>query len=166
MPRIIIVCGLPGTGKTTFASALANALKAVHLNTDKIRWAMGKQGQYSMTLKTAIYESMALRTKEALWAQKDVVLDGTFNKRKFRKTFLQLAKEFNAQVSWIEVTASEETIRERVSRSRPFTEADYNVYLKAKRERDPLPPERLILDSGNSSPDEMVEQAKKYLHQI
>jgi predicted kinase len=164
MSRIIIVCGLPGTGKTTFAAALADALKAVHLNTDKIRWAMGKQGLYSVVLKTAIYESMAFRAKDALVDSRDVVLDGTFYKRKFRKPFFQLGEKFNAPITWIEIIASDETIRQRVSHTRPFTEADYQVHQKVKQALDPYPPDRLVLDSEAMSIDQMIEKAKKHLN--
>lgn len=33
----ILVCGLPGAGKTTLATALSNKLNAVYFNADKIR---------------------------------------------------------------------------------------------------------------------------------
>jgi len=34
---LVIVCGLPGVGKTTFAKKLAPMLNAIVLSTDKIR---------------------------------------------------------------------------------------------------------------------------------
>jgi hypothetical protein len=67
MTRLIIVCGLPGTGKTTFAETLSKRIHAIHLNTDRIRHAIGRQGQYSIALKATIYESLLLRSKEALF---------------------------------------------------------------------------------------------------
>lgn len=164
MSRIVIVCGLPGTGKTTFAAALAQPLHALHLNTDRIRHAMGRQGQYSIALKAAIYESLLLRTREALLARKNVILDGTFYKKRFRKSFIHLANELHTPIHWIEIIASEQSIRERVSKTRPFTEADYNVYLKVKSEFDPLPHERLVLDSDIHTIEEMVQLASRYLH--
>lgn len=164
MSRIVIVCGLPGTGKTTFAAALAHAIHAVHLNTDRIRHAMGRQGQYSIALKAAIYESLLLRSREALLAKKNVVLDGTFYKKRFRKAFIHLANELHTPIHWIEITASDQSIRERVSKTRPYTEADYSVYQKVKSEFDPLPPERLVLDSDLHTIEEMVQLAVRYLH--
>lgn len=160
---ITIVCGLPGTGKTTFAKALSDAIGAVHLNTDRIRHAMGRQGQYSDTLKTTIYESLLRRTREALYEGKHVVIDGTFYKQKFRKAYIRLAKDLVVPLHWIEIVAAEETVRERVSHSRPYTEADFSVYQKVKAEFEPLTDPRLVLDSDILSIDEMVFTAKKYM---
>lgn len=158
-----IVCGLPGTGKSTFALALAKSIGAVHLNTDRIRHVQGRKGQYSFALKSAIYDSLLLRTREALVAGKDVVLDGTFYKERLRKAFILLADELHVPLHWIELVASDLTVRERVSKSRPYTEADYSVYQKVKSEFDPLPPDRLTLDSDILSVDEMVRMAKEYV---
>ena len=38
----ILICGLPGSGKTTLAKALAPAINAVHLNADEIRREINK----------------------------------------------------------------------------------------------------------------------------
>lgn len=38
---LIIVTGLPGTGKTTFAEAFAQKGHFIHLNSDLIREALG-----------------------------------------------------------------------------------------------------------------------------
>jgi predicted kinase len=164
MTRLIIVCGLPGTGKTTFAETLSKRIHAIHLNTDRIRHAIGRQGQYSIALKATIYESLLLRSKEALFNKTNVILDGTFYKKRFRRAFIRLSNQLHIPIHWIEIVASEQSIRERVSKKRPYTEADYQVYLKVKNEFDPLPHERLILDSDVHSVEEMVRLAERYLH--
>lgn len=48
--RKILVCGLPGSGKSTFSSALAKATGGIHLNADEIRdryhdWCFGMEGR-------------------------------------------------------------------------------------------------------------------------
>lgn len=37
MRCLILVCGLPGSGKTTFAAQLAEAFDAEHINADEVR---------------------------------------------------------------------------------------------------------------------------------
>jgi predicted kinase len=162
--RLIIVCGLPGTGKTTFATALADATGALHLNTDRIRHDMGKRGKYSKAAKERIYDHLFLRTRQFLLAGRDVVLDGTFYRKKLRKPFVRLARVLNIPVVWIEVVAPEDVVLERVSRSRPYSEADFAVYQKVSKTYEPLPKQHLVLDSDELTIDEMVEKARAYCH--
>jgi len=41
-PRKVLIMGLPGSGKTTLASALAPRLRAVHFNADEVRAHINK----------------------------------------------------------------------------------------------------------------------------
>lgn len=50
MSRRILICGLPGAGKTTLAEALTPLLKAFHINADKVRnfyndWDFSPEGR-------------------------------------------------------------------------------------------------------------------------
>lgn len=161
---MLIVFGLPGTGKTTFAGALAQSVRAIHLNTDRVRHELGKRGQYSEKDKSTIYDILLTRSREVLQSGHDLVLDGTFYQAKLRNVFATLAEEFHVPVLWIEMTASEATIQTRVSKSRPYTEADYSVYQKIKGEFEPLPPGHLVLDSDTLDIDDMVRLALAYMH--
>lgn len=63
----------------------------------------------------------------------------------------------------IEVTAEEKIIRERVSKPREFSEADFDVYLKLKTIAEPLEQDHLVLHSTNHNIDEMLQDATKYI---
>ena len=163
MSRLIIVCGLPGTGKSTFAASLSAAMDAIHLNTDKVRSDLDRRGHYSREDKALIYDILLQTTREKVKNGELVVLDGTFYRQALRKPFIALAEELNAQVHWFEVIASEAVVRERVARQRPYTEADFQVYRKIKDAYDPLVIPHLVLDSELLSPAEMVSTAMEYL---
>lgn len=55
MTSLIMITGLPGTGKTTFAQALADKLNIPSLNSDQVRHEMGKRGQYDEASKKEVY---------------------------------------------------------------------------------------------------------------
>ena len=57
---IIIVCGLPGVGKTSLAKELAPLIRAVILSTDKIRKELISKPTYRKQEKKLIYDVMLL----------------------------------------------------------------------------------------------------------
>lgn len=163
MVKMIVVTGLPGTGKTTFAQALATEIKATHLNTDIIRDALGKRGQYDTATKAFVYENMLQQAETALHNGVDVIIDGTFYQQTWRKAFVQLAKKQQAAIYWIEIKADEALVRTRVSRPRPHSEADYAVYLKIKAAYEPIDMPCLELWSDRENLNDMIARAKIYV---
>lgn len=161
--KIIMVTGLPGTGKSTFAHALALAIDARHLNTDIIRDALGKRGQYDAETKTAIYAEMLRQTSLALNRGENVVIDGTFYQQKLRLPYIAMAKKYATHIHWLEISADEQVIRARVNQRRTFSEADFEVYLKIKSEYENLDAPHLDLRSDLLGIPEMVEKARIYL---
>ncbi|MEZ4931816.1 MAG: AAA family ATPase [Saprospiraceae bacterium] len=161
--KLILVVGLPGTGKTTFARALSTAIGARHLNSDIIRHDAGERGHYDMASKAAIYDEMLNRTESFLKNRQPVVIDATFYKNIFRKPYQLLGEKYDVDVKWIEIKADEEIIKERVNKKREYSEADFEVYKKIKEDYEPLEMPHLILWSGLLTVEEMVFRAKEYL---
>lgn len=162
--KIVMVIGLPGAGKTTFAQRLAMALSAKHFNTDIIRDALGKRGQYDPETKSAIYNEMLRQTESTLAAGENVVVDGTFYQKALRAPYAELARQYAADIHWIEIRADEELVRKRVQQKRAYSEADFSVYLKIKAEYEPLEVPHLELWSDQLNLDAMVEQTLRHLN--
>jgi predicted kinase len=92
-----------------------------------------------------------------------VVLDGTFLKESMRQIFKNEILAMEQKVFFIEIKSDEVVIKERVSKRREFSEADFAVYLKLKSEFEPMADEHLVLWGDRSSTDHMLEEFKKYL---
>ena len=159
---LVLIIGLPGTGKTTFANALEQEIGAVHLNSDIIRTTSGRRGKYDASSKAAVYKELYDRAEELLDQQRDVVVDATLYKEVLRQPFEKLAKKYKTSIKWIELKADEAVIKERVSKKRKYSEADFEVYLKIKAVFEPLSQNHLILWSDVLTIEEMVEKAKEY----
>lgn len=161
---LVMVMGLPGSGKSYFAKGLAKEIGAVHLGTDDLRKEMGLMGNYHIDNKLSVYEEMLNRTREIEKSGKSLVLDGTFYLQKVREPFIFLANSLSWKLSIIHIIADEAVISKRLSKPREDSEADLKVYQKIKSEFEPIREPHLLIQSTDSSLQESLEKAVKYIH--
>lgn len=162
-PCLIIVYGLPGAGKTTLARAMAAHLKWPHYNTDIIRDEMGKRQQYDQQTKDYVYSQLLERTDTELAAGRGVILDGTFYKERIRIPYRLLAQKHHIPLKWVEAVAGEEVIRQRVSLPRPYSEADFDVYQRIKREFEPVKEPDLKVRTDTDDLESTVQRVLEHI---
>ena len=158
-----MVMGLPGSGKSYFASRLAAAMHADYLSSDKLRKTIIAKRSYSPKEKELVYDEMLTKMKQAVKQNKNVVLDATFYKNVLRNKFTDEVAGTDS-ILFIEITAAEPLIKERLSRKRGDSEADFEVYKIIREEWEPLRAPHLILESTNDNLDTMLDMAITYLH--
>lgn len=160
---VIVVFGLPGTGKSFFAQQLAQLLHASYYNTDIVRKQLDKKGNYSDQHKQQVYQELVSLARVSLHNQKQVVVDGTFSKKQYRQLLAEVASEEGADIFWIQTTADDTTIRQRVRQSRKHSEADYAVYQKVRAEFEAADFSHLVLDSSRLTVEEMIQKARHFI---
>ena len=160
---VVIVFGLPGTGKSFFAARLADQINADYINSDRLRMEMFPHRTYSDKEKGMVYKAMLERAKTADNNHKNVVLDATFYKNDLRK---MIREEIGTEspIFFIEVTATEELVRERLQKKRPYSEADFEVYRLIERQWEVINEPHLTLNSADDNIDTMLQDAIDYLH--
>lgn len=82
-PKLILFCGLPGSGKTTLAKKLANEYRAVRLNTDEWMADLGfdpNEEDLHNKMQARLWEL----AKEILQTGQDVILENGLWTRKER----------------------------------------------------------------------------------
>ena len=160
---IIIVFGLPGSGKSYFAVSLANMIKVDYINSDQIRHIMFAVRGYSEREKMSVYNEMLVQMQKAIQQHKNLVLDATFYTNDIRNKFFDAAKNMD-DIIFIEIRAEESLIRERLKRPRKDSEADFEVYKKIRKQWEPVYEDHLVLQSTDNNIAVMLEKTAAYLH--
>jgi predicted kinase len=148
---LIIVCGLPGVGKTNFAQKFAERLDAEYVNTDRIRMSELPKRTYSEEEKAEIYKKMATKAKELLENSKNVVLDATFYLEKFRKMMQDVANDTRNEFFVMKCVLEESELKQRMEKrkaEKTESEADFEVYLKVKEQFESMDIEHIEINTA------------------
>jgi predicted kinase len=159
-PAIIIILGLPGSGKSYFAERLAKRLDADYINSDRLRKELFPERTYSESEKAKVYDAMFKKMEEASIKKKNLVLDATFHKRDSREQFIKHTK---GKIYFIEVWAEENIIKERLQKSRRYSEADFKIHELIRQQWEPLEEDHLKLESTNDNIEIMLDKALAHL---
>ena len=89
MPWLIYITGLPGSGKSTIAQALlkllaARKIDATFLRLDEIRKEIIPEPHYTEEEREKVYQAYAERGLELILDEKNVILDATAHRKKWR----------------------------------------------------------------------------------
>ncbi len=148
---LVMICGLPGTGKTTLAKAVAEKIDAVSINSDSIRMSMLEEREYTEEEKKMIYQAMFEEAGKNLKEGKNVVLDATFYKKELRESVEEVAKEAGTGFFIVECVTHEDLLKERIfkrKKEETESEADFEVYKKVKTQFEPIEEEHLAVDTS------------------
>ncbi len=159
---VIVVTGLPGSGKTTFAEALATRLDALYLGTDKIRQEAGLAGKYGDSQKQLVYAMLLDSLEKALLQGKNVVVDGTFYKESLRSMLSETAGRYTDALFWVEISADPLIIRARMQQPRQYSEADFLIFEKIQADYEPLQVPHLKLESDQQALEMMLDETERY----
>lgn len=150
-PSLILLAGLPASGKTTLARQLAPSLRAPVFHSDERRKRLAGvpardsaraawgQGLYTREARQETYRSLLADALETLRGGRSVVVDASFARRAFRRPFLEAAVRLGLPFCFVCLQAPEEVVRARLrSRTGDASDADFEVYLREREAFEPL----------------------------
>lgn len=75
MPKLYILCGIPGSGKSTWAKGFL--MDAVYISRDEIRFSMLNDGEEYFSHETEVYKEFIYEITQTLMHGYDVIADAT-----------------------------------------------------------------------------------------
>ncbi len=154
-PALVLVGGLPGTGKSTLARCLADRAGFDVVRSDEIRKQLaglepgGSPGRSDATIadiytpewNSRTYDACLARASEALFEGRRVIIDATFREERERRRFLDLASQWAVPRILMVCEADAEVVKNRLAARRDdVSDADWDVYCKAVANWEPLAP--------------------------
>ncbi len=171
--RLVLVGGLPASGKSTVADGLADACEAVVLRTDEVRHDIhadvgGPQAavedRYSAAAVSAVYARLLEEAGTLLSTGQSVVLDATWWSEHHRVAARKLAEQTSSELHELRCEANESVATERLcrrdregSRAASGSEATVAVRAAMAGRYEPWPGSTVLDTSG--SPAKAVEAA-------
>ncbi|XXD10087.1 AAA family ATPase [Klebsiella sp. R445] len=163
---LIIFSGLPGSGKSTIAQALAKQLNAFYLRIDTIEQAILKAEEDDRQVGPVGYFVAYSLAKDNLQLGATVITDSVNPLALTRDAYREIALSARTDFLEIEVVCSDESehrkrVETRVSEVEGLTLPDWKYVTGVTYE--PWNREHLILDSYRLSSDECVSRIIKVL---
>jgi aminoglycoside phosphotransferase family enzyme/predicted kinase len=146
-PKLIMVMGFPGVGKTYLAERLAEHISAYHLCSDIIRKEITNtpieehrfdgygNGIYKREVSGQTFEELYRRTDNYLSQSKTCIIDATFSWAKARDEVHHIAEKNRAEFYIINCTCPEKTVLKRMKkREKEFSLSDATpeIYYRIK----------------------------------
>jgi predicted kinase len=117
--RLLIVCGVPGSGKSTFALRAAEQWGAVRFASETFAEELGSaartpSGDLTKEAIAHAYSAMGAAVADALATNKLVIAVGSFRSEEQRSRFRAIAKSSGASVTTLRVVCPVETAAKRI----------------------------------------------------
>jgi len=166
--KLILVSGLPGTGKSTVADGLSRSLSIPVFSIDPIEAAMWRNGLARSETGIAAYGVAAALADEHLRLGHSVIVDAVNPIEAPREGWRDLAAKHRAVLKIIEcVCASEAVHRQRIEARRRdidgMPEVPWLRVLERRAEYEPWTDQRLTLDTSDGTPEQLLGDALNYV---
>jgi aminoglycoside phosphotransferase family enzyme/predicted kinase len=159
--RLVLVGGLPASGKSTLAARLADRLGWALLRSDEIRKdlaglahdspapAAPGEGLYRPKLVESAYREMLRRARLALERGVSVILDATWREERMREAARRLAEATCADLIELRCTAPRSMLRRRLAGRKPRTAMASDATLEVLDKMDFQPwPHAIKMDTS------------------
>ncbi|MEA3458871.1 MAG: AAA family ATPase, partial [Candidatus Thermoplasmatota archaeon] len=182
-PLLFVVGGLTGTGKSTLSLKISVDYHAHNINTDVVRKELAgidkferhhdeiDTGLYSPERIDHTYEQVMKKSADFLKNGENVVLDATFQRKKYRDMAKKIAKENNAVLVPIKCTCPEEIVKkwlEERLKTKTASDGRWEIYLNQKKTFESFTAEEncVVMDVSEESYKDRMDSFRRLLSKV
>ena len=153
-PILVVVSGLPGTGKSFFSRHLSEDFPLAVLETDSLRRALVERPTYDAQESARLFRACHRLIAELLRQSIPALLDATNLVEANRELLYHIADQVGAKLVMIQVMASEVVVRQRLKarnynlRREDHSEADWGVYQKMRSTSESIGRDHYVVDTS------------------
>ena len=151
-PVLVVVSGLPGTGKSYFCRRLAERLPSVTLESDALRRVLFSLPGYSLPESARLFKTIRLLIEKLLKKGVSLILDATNLSERYREYFYSIADRLEVKLILVRVEAPpsvvKERLRARLKNLEEKSDADWEVYLKMKHSVEKIARKHYAVDTS------------------
>jgi predicted kinase len=166
--KLIILSGLPGSGKSTIADGLSRALSIPVFSVDPIEAAMWRGGLAKAQTGIAAYDVAITLADQNLRLGHSVIVDAVNPVEAPRAAWRNLAAKHRTDLKIIECVCVDQTVHRRRVEARVrniagMPEITWARVLARQAEYEAWTDARLTLDTSAKSGDQLLAEALSYL---
>ena len=156
-PFLVMLSGLPGTGKSHFARGLAGRLLLVVVGSDWVRKTLIPKPEYTRQEHMRVFSACHSVIEEFLRQGRTVVFDATNLTEGFRQPLLDLARRQGASTHIILFTAPLKVIRRRLQDRTAgigtdgVSDADWSIFARLRPGQEPIKDAHWTIDSSKTT---------------
>jgi predicted kinase len=169
-PVIIMLSGLPGTGKSYLAGRLAGRLHFMIVESDAVRKELFPTPTYSARESSNVFNAVHYLIEDLLHHNTSVIFDATNLDEKHRKKVYRIAEQYKTRLILVEVAAPPEIVKKRLKArllkrsENEYSDATWAVYQKMKGAAEKISRPHLTVNTAGdiiSAIDSIVNEVNR-----
>lgn len=153
-PYLIVLSGLPGTGKSHFASELSRRIPVLVVGSDRMRKALVSRPRYTRGEHARVFAACHQLIEDLLKEAYRVVFDATNLTDGFRRPLYDIAENTAAPLTLVRFTAPTDLVRRRLDAraaglaNDSHSDANWRIYCRLRPGEAPVSLPHLKVDSS------------------
>jgi predicted kinase len=154
-PVLIMLSGLPGTGKSYICRKLAERLPYIVVESDALRKELFPRPSYSTRESASLFRAIHYQIKDILQKGLSVIFDATNLEERHRKIVYRIAGRAGARLILVEVEAPPLTVKKRLKdrlkqrESDNYSDATWEVYQRMKKSANKIRLSHFTVDTAS-----------------